>query len=242
MTSITKLVGAALLASAAMAGLMGVAYADQSVSGSVTLTSDYLFRGISQSDGNAAIQGSLDYANGTFYAGAWGSSINFGAISPVDVSPLELDLYAGVKPTTGVVSWDLGVIAYLYPNSTDLAGELDYYEAKAAASFTPGGGPLTFGGALYYSPDFTLETGTGWYGELNLGYKVNDAIALSAAYGHQDVETIGDYNTWNIGARYSIDGFLLGLTYSDSDAFDNGFTVDETTSDGRFVFSIGRAL
>lgn len=231
----------ALLAGAAIAGATSIAHAE-GFSGSVTLTSDYVFRGISQSDGNAAIQGSLDYAQGVFYAGAWGSSINFGAVGPTDLAPLELDLYAGVKPTTGPVNWDLGVIAYLYPNSTDALGEIDYYEGKVAASITPGGGPLTIGGAVYYSPEFTFETGTAWYAELNGSYAVNDALSLVAAYGHQDVEDIGDYNTWNIGARYSVAGFALGLTYSDSNAYDEGFVGDETLSDGRVTFSVGRSL
>jgi uncharacterized protein (TIGR02001 family) len=227
-----KLIGLALLASAAIAGSSSVAQAD-GFSGAVALTSDYVFRGISQSDG-AAIQGSIDYTQGIFYAGAWGSSISF--------APMELDGYFGVRPTTGPVSWDLGVVGYFYPNSSDSAGELDYYEGKAAATITPGGGPLTLGAAAYYSPDFTGETGTGWYGELNGSYAFSDAFSVSAAYGHQDVEDIGDYDTWNVGAHYAISGFSLGLTYSDSDAYDNGFIGDKTLADGRVAFSVSRSM
>src|SRR5262249_22084543 len=137
MTKIQSMIGAVLLASVALAAIGAPAQAEGSFSGSVALTSDYVFRGITQSDSNAAIQGSLDYANGSFYAGAWGSSVNFGAVGPVDLAQMELDLYAGVKPTTGPVSWDLGVIGYFYPNSTDALGEFDYYEGEAAASIKP---------------------------------------------------------------------------------------------------------
>lgn len=235
-----KIIGAAV-AAAALASLPGVAHAEPSFSGNVTLTTDYLFRGISQSDGNAAVQGGLDFSNGIFYAGAWGSSINFGATSPVDLASLELDLYAGVKPTLGPVAFDIGVIAYTYPNSTDSLGEFDYYEGKVAATLSPAEG-FSLTGAVYYSPDFTLETGTGVYAELSGSYALTDALSLVAAYGHQDVDDIGDYNTWNVGAKYAIHGFTLGLTYSDSDAFDEGFVADETLSEGRFVFSVGRAL
>lgn len=241
MKGMKKFIGAAMLAGAAIVGTSGAAHAD-GFTGSVALTTDYVFRGISQSDGSGAVQGSLDYSHGIFYAGAWGSSINFGAASPVDVSSLELDLYAGVKPTTGPVNWDLGVIGYFYPNSTDAFGELDYYEGKVAASIAPGGGPFTIGGAIYYSPDFTLETGTGVYAEINAGYAFSDAFSVSAAFGNQNVDDIGDYNTWNIGAKYVWSGFTFGATYSDSEAFDEGFVGDETLSDGRFSLSVSRSL
>lgn len=242
MKGMKKFIGAAMLAGAAIAGTAGIAQADDGFTGSVALTSDYVFRGITQSDGAAAIQGSLDYSHGIFYAGAWGSSINFGATSPTDVASMELDIYAGVKPSTGPVNWDIGLIGYFYPNSTDDLGELDYYEGKVAASISPGGGPFTIGGAIYYSPDFTLETGTGVYAEINSSYAFSDAFSVSAAFGHQDVDDIGDYNTWNIGAKYAVSGFTFGLTYSDSEAFDEGFVSDKTLANGRVSFSVSRSL
>jgi uncharacterized protein (TIGR02001 family) len=234
-----RLLGAAVAAGALLAG--GTARAEGAFSGSVTLTSDYVFRGISQSDGAAAIQGSLDYSNGIFYAGLWGSSVNFGAVGPTDLASMELDAYVGVKPTTGPVNWDLGVIGYFYPNSTDLVGEFDYYEGKVAASISPADG-FTLGAAVFYSPDFFAETGDAYYVELNGSYAFSDAFSVSAAYGNQDVDLIGDYDTWSVGAKYAYAGFTFGLTYSDSEAFDEGFVFDETLSDGRFVLSVGRAL
>jgi len=85
-------------------------------------------------------------------------------------------------------------------------------------------------------------SGTGGGGGTSVATPVTDALSISAAYGHQDVDEIGDYNTWNIGAKYALSGFTFGATYSDSDAFDNGFTFDETLSKGRFALSVSRSL
>lgn len=230
-----KLMGAAILAGATVAGV-GVANAE--ISGSVSMTSDYVFRGISQTNGGPAIQGSMDYTNGMFYAGAWGSNVDFGG-----AESMELDLYAGITPTTGPISWDLSVVGYFYPGAADAGAEFDYYEGIAGASFDVTE-QVSVGGQVAYSPEYFGETGSGMYYEINGGYAVNDALSFSAAYGVQDVDDFGDsYSTWNIGAAYAMHGFNLGLTYSDTeDALENGYVVDESNADGSLVFSIGRSL
>jgi uncharacterized protein (TIGR02001 family) len=205
-----KLLGLAALAGATIAGV-GAANAEGTVSGSVTLTTDYVFRGITQSDSNPAVQGSFDYTNGMFYAGAWASSIDFNA----DES-MELDLYVGITPTTGPVSWDLAVVGYFYPGATDAFGEYDYYEGIVGASINPVE-PLTLGAQIAYSPDFFGETGTGLYYEVNGGYAFTDMFGVSAAWGNQDVDDAGDYDTWNIGGTLALHGFDLDLRYHDTD-------------------------
>jgi uncharacterized protein (TIGR02001 family) len=204
-----KILGLALLMSTAMSAPS--ANAEGALSGTLTLTSDYLFRGISQTSGNPALQGSLDYTNGVFYAGVWGSNIDFG----LDET-LETDVYLGVRPTFGPVTLDFGVIGYFYPGSTDLFGEYDYVEGKVAASFTPVES-LTLGGALYYSPEFFGETGEAVYLEANGAYSFSEAFSISAAYGVQDVDLTGDYETWNLGAAYVVDSYKFDLRYYDTD-------------------------
>lgn len=205
-----KLMGLAMLAGATIAGA-GVANAE--VSGSVTLTSDYVFRGLSQTNGEAAIQGSFDYSEGIFYAGVWGSSVEFG----IDAA-MELDAYVGVTPTTGPVSWDLALVGYFYPDGDDAAagGELDYFEGIVGASIEPAPG-FTLGGQLAYSPEFFGETGEGFYYEVNGGYSFSDAFSVSAAWGKQDVDLTGDYDTWNIGGTFAAHGFEFDLRYHDTD-------------------------
>jgi uncharacterized protein (TIGR02001 family) len=237
-----KLMGAAILAGAAVVGA-GPAHAD-GFSGSISLTSDYVFRGISQTDGGAAIQGSLDYSQGIFSAGLWGSNVNFGATSPTSTASMELDAYIGLSPTTGPINWDLTAIGYFYPNADDSVsfnGELDYYEGIVGAS-TNLTDQFSVGAKIAYSPEYWGEYGDSLYYELNAGYAFNDAFSVSAAWGNQDVDLIDDYNTWNVGATYATNGFTFGVTYSDSDAYDNGFVGDESLANGRLVFSVGRSL
>lgn len=94
-------------------------------SASVAITSDYTFRGISQSSGDWAVQGSVDWASDLFYTGVWGSTVDFNddIVNPFtgeevsDGTSTEIDFYAGVTPSLGPVSFDLGVVYYLYPNA-----------------------------------------------------------------------------------------------------------------------------
>src|SRR5690554_1963715 len=117
MKAMKKLIGAAMLAGATVAGASvaatGVASAETSVSGNVALTSNYVWRGVQQSSGNPAIQGGFDLESDMFYAGVWGSSVEFDGA----VASSELDLYAGFTPSLGPLSLDLGVISYFYPGA-----------------------------------------------------------------------------------------------------------------------------
>jgi uncharacterized protein (TIGR02001 family) len=244
-----KLIGLALLAGAATAG---VANAEGSFSGNVALTTDYVFRGVSQSDGDIAIQGGFDYANGMFYAGTWASSIDFGLDGTV-----EVDVYGGVKPTLGPVTFDIGVIGYLYPGMTD-AVEADMWELKVGASGSPVEN-LSIYGTLYYSPDFTFtfvppnEDADGLYLEAGASYLVNDVVSISGAVGNQNVDddtyfpdglgTTDNYTTWNIGGTVNVAGFAIDLRYYDTD-MDPSFVgpSGDDTADGRAVLSLKRAL
>ena len=68
---------AAVLA-ATLGALAAPAIAEGEFSGNVTLTSDYVFRGITQTDGAPMVQGGFDYANDAFYAGVRASGVDFG--------------------------------------------------------------------------------------------------------------------------------------------------------------------
>ena len=240
MKSMKKLVGLAMLAGAVV-GASSTAQAEVELSGNVAMTSDYVFRGISQTDASPAIQGGFDLGAGMFYAGVWGSSVDFKGYSD-ESATMELDLYAGITPSTGPVDWDLGVIGYFYPSADDDLN-FDFYELYAAPSFAITDA-FGVGAALSYSPEFFGDTGEGLYVEINGSYAVTDALSLSAAFGNQDVDDIGDYDTWNIGASYAVAGFDLGLTYVDTEGADDPSTwgLSETLTDGRIVFSIGRSL
>ena len=211
-------------------------------SGNVAPTSDYVFRGISQSAENPAIQGGFDFTDNQFYAGTWASSIDFGTDASGDhgAADLELDVYVGVRPTLGPVSLDVGVIGYLYPGSTNDFGNYDYWEGYAKASVAPTA-HTTLGVAAYYSPDFTNESGNAWYVEANGSAALNDDLSVSGAVGYQTVDTpifagADSYTTWNAGATYTTHGFAFDLRYVGTD-LDNLPIADD-----RVVFTIKRAL
>lgn len=239
-----KFVGAAI---AAGATIIGTGAANAEVSANVSLTTDYVFRGVSLSDNDPAIQGGFDWSNDSFYAGVWGSSIPNGT---------EIDVYAGFTPTLGPVTLDIGVIGYFYPGAQDDDAEFDYFELLLGAerSVTE---QFTIGGAVYFTDENYGETGEAVYYEINATYAMSDALALSGAYGNQSIEDAdgedggavteeSDYNTWNLGATYAFHGFSLDFRYHDTD-IDAGsdienYTLGPASYDEAFVFTIGREL
>lgn len=239
-----KALWAALMAGTAMTAATSAAQAETTFSGNVALTSDYVFRGISQSDSDIAVQGGFDAANGMFYGGAWASSIDFGLDGTV-----EVDLYAGVKPVLGPVTFDFGVIGYFYPGLDD-SFNADMVEFKAGASFAPIE-KVSLGATVFYSPEFTFSTGeAAYYIEGVASFAVTDKFSLSGAVGHQDVDQVGyfggteeAYTTWNLGGAYSAFGFGIDLRYFDTD-FDTdlvGPSGDAVTEE-RVVLTLKRAL
>ena len=199
------------------------------VTGNVALTTDYVFRGVSQTDESPAIQGGFDAAFGNtgFYAGAWASNINFGTGG----SNLELDLYGGYKFALGPVAMDVGVLGYFYPGASDDAAELDYYEAYAKPSIALTD-QFTLGGGVYWSPEFTGESGDGLYVEVNGAYVVSPELTFSGAVGQQQVDAAGFF----AGDTYSAMGLGFDLRYVATDV-DNVSIYDD-----RVIFTIKRAM
>jgi uncharacterized protein (TIGR02001 family) len=239
-----KFIGAAIAAGATIAG---VGTANAEVSGNISLTSDYVFRGVSLTDNDPAIQGGFDWSNDSFYAGVWASSLLEGS---------EFDLYAGYTPSIGPVTFDLGVIGYFYPGANDDDEELDYYELLLGAEWALND-QFSLGGKVYYTDENYGETGEATYYEINGTYAFSEALEFTAAYGNQsigdadgedgvDVTDESDYNTWNLGATYAFHGFSLDFRYHDTD-IDAGsdieyYTYGPSSYDESFVFTIGREL
>ncbi len=247
------LVGAGLLAATPATAQ------ETSISGNAAITTDYVFRGLSQTGENAAIQGGADLTHGPFYVGAWASNIDFEELGAG--SGIELDLYGGVRHELGPVTLDVGAIGYFYPGVTDIQagggvdGELDYFEGYVKASTSPTDA-WSVGAAAYYSPEFTGETGEAYYVEANTSYALNDVFALSGALGYQSIDDVSGvfpgsfsdaYVNWNAGVTYSAYGFGFDIRYfgTDIDASDDlisqAFTT-EARADDRIVFTIRRAL
>ena len=155
----TTAIAASLLASIA-ASQSAVA----EVSGNVALTSNYIWRGFTQNMEDPAIQGGFDYEASGFYAGVWGSSVDFGG----DEST-EVDLYGGYSFDVGPVGLDFGVIAYKYFGGAEATG--DFEELYAGAS-------LAGFGLTYYSGLDDADDNI----ELSYGYDFT-GVSLALTYG-----------------------------------------------------------
>lgn len=126
------------------------------VSGSVALTSDYRFRGVSQSDQEVALQGGITVSHDSgAYLGAWGSNLaGWGTFGGAN---LELDLIAGYKAKlSDSATLDVGAVWYMYPGGAD---ETDFVEPYAKLTGTSG--PVTLTAGIAYAP--SQEALGRWY-------------------------------------------------------------------------------
>lgn len=257
--SVVKLFGVSALALVAMTGVaLADGYAGSikdapakperefTYSFSMTGTSDYVFRGISQSSNDPALQGAVNIGYGIFYAGIWGSNVDFwSTVEPNEHANVEIDYYAGVKPTWGPATFDFGVLWYTYPG---FANKSDVVELKAGVSgevFKS----LTASAALYYSPDYNgLEY---FVYEGTLAYALPQvwifSPTLSGTIGKYDwdkpsANSVYDYTYWNVGLTLAVDKIAFDLRYWDTDASSSIGSLDcfggtASTCGERFVAS-----
>ena len=168
-----------------------------SVSANVSFASDYIWRGMTQSDG-PAIQGGFDYeAESGFYAGIWGSNVNFN-----DGAGSELDYYFGYGFELGSVGVDLGYVAFDYPDNTE---GLDFEEIVVGLSYGDLG--LTFALGQDGAPDYT---------------EVSYSLAgFDFAYGEYD-----EYgNNFIISKGFACGSYDCAVAYTDFS--DEGYGADE---------------
>jgi uncharacterized protein (TIGR02001 family) len=205
------------------AGLMLAGNASAEVSGSVTVVSDYLFRGVTQTNENPALQGGVTWNHDSgFYAGAWGSSISWLSDADPDVSSqVELDGFVGYAADFGDsgVGYDVGANYYWYPGDypagfTD-ADTLELYfglsykflSAKYWYSVTD----------LFGIPDSDGSTNL----DLAASWDFAEGWSGTATVGKQWVKGVGGTGTyafWKVGVDKSFDnGLGIGVSYNDND-------------------------
>ena len=161
------------------------------------VTTQYVSRGARQSDG-FAVQGYIEPSYDMFYAGIWASNIGPTVLGTTDT--VEIDLYAGIRPTFGNLSLDLGYAHYLYNVSGTVGGEI-YGKASYAFNDT-----FTAGVELYQDV-WNNQT----YGVVNAEVALPYDFKLSAALG--DNFTTGNVD-WNAGIAYTFaDTVTLDLRY-----------------------------
>lgn len=228
-------------------------------SANIGLVSNYVFRGITQTKDNLALQGGLDYAHESgFYAGIWGSNVSWiigsGATGNADI---ELDTYAGFKNNfAGDFSYDVGFVRYNYPGSyappatyakadtDEIYGSIGYKWISAKYSYSLGQF-LTVPGA----------SGTS-YLEANVSYPVGETgVTLIAHYGRQKYKgafadnlaangNTATYSDYKLGVSKDFSGNVLGLAYSNTNARKGGYYTYNGKDWGRdaVVLSLTRSF
>ena len=210
------------------------------VTANASASSNYIWRGLTQTANEAAVQGGIDYSHESgFYAGTWASNVNYGAD---DVYSYEHDVYFGFSGESDALAYDFGYLYYNY----DSEAEFDF--AEIYGSLGMGGFSLTvyllahteadesdeidqdfgFGKASYTSLDYGMEI----LNETELGFHVGYHQG-DFAEAFNGVEGYVDY-----GVSISKDGFSFAVTGTDlddagADAYDNdalkftvGYSVD----------------
>jgi uncharacterized protein (TIGR02001 family) len=159
--------------------------------------SQYRYRGIAQTKGDAALQGGVDYANANgFYLGAWGSTIKWikeaGIAAPADAKgPVELDIYGGYKFEAAGIAYDVGYLRYEYvgntynkisgnvnANTDEVYGAATYgvFTAKYSYAFSDLFGTANSKGSAYVDLSATLDLGEGYSLVPHVGHqKVSNA-------------------------------------------------------------------
>jgi uncharacterized protein (TIGR02001 family) len=153
-------------------------------SANIGATSNYVWRGVSQTDDAAAVSGGLDYAHEKgFYAGTWASNVDFD-----DDTTAEVDVYGGFANELDMgLGYDLGVIYYWYPGAND---DLDFTEIYGSLSY----GPVT--GGINFTVDKEASGGNtnDVYYHLGAGFDVAETWSIGGTVGYYDFDGGGDYS------------------------------------------------
>ena len=208
---------------------------DFTFTANVGIFSQYVFRGVSQTNEKPALQGGLDLSHKSgFYVGTWGSNISWISDADPRVSAsLEWDIYGGYKGSLPAdFGYDLGVMYYYYPgsypsgftkpNTLELYAGLSWKFLSLKYSYSADN--KTFG--------FPDSRGSDYW-DLSANYdvvdKVNDAIGKVTLMGHVGRQRFKhssdfDYTDWKLGASVDVYGVTLGVFYTDTNAKEEFYT------------------
>ncbi|WP_275100372.1 TorF family putative porin [Sedimenticola hydrogenitrophicus] len=196
----------------------GLALAEGPISGNVALTSDYVWRGTSQTDNGPAIQGGFDYAHASgFYVGVWGSNVDFKSDANV-----ELDLYGGYSTELGNgLGVDVGVIHYDYPSESNL----NFEEVYLGLSYD------FLSAKVSHDPD---NDNTYW--EAGADFALPQDFSLGLHVGYTDPDAGNEVTDWKVAVGKSAFGVDFELAYTDTDSDNNSL------ADGRGIFTVSKSF
>src|SRR5262245_40897923 len=224
-----------VLASALIAGLALPGQADDkklTLSATTYVATDYMFRGISNTNQHPEATAEFDVLYGIFYAGMWGSNTAYG-------DNIEIDYYAGLTPNWGNVTFNFAALWYSYPGSPGGIETFDvsYLELKAAAAYTTG--QWTFGIGDWWSPDNFQVFGESNAIEGSVAYAFKGKLfnffspTVSGILGFQSYEDVAsDYTYWNAGLTLGfMDHYSFDIRYWDTDYSKTECSINSANAD-----------
>lgn len=163
--------------------------------GSIGGVSNYVWRGATQSAGNAAVQGSIGIEHGGIYANAWGSQVDYN-----DDTKAEFDLTAGYSNNIKMLSYDVGYVRYSYAGD-----DVDFGDDAHEVYFGLGLGPIS--GTIYRD----IDNDSNYYaGALSVNEIVELPIDISGFLG-RNADSMMDAG---VSVSKNINGFEVGYTYT----------------------------
>lgn len=246
MTVSKKIAGAVAAVALSLGAMTATAQAEDKLGYTVSIVgvSDYMFRGISFTEEDPAFQPFVEFTYNIFYLDFWGSNIDSGSYGP-----WELDMYLGMRPVTGPISWDFAIWYYQYGSQAKGPGalsseDLDYVEFKAAGTVSP----LTNTSVTltaYYAPDQDAASAETWSFDALVAYTLPTVgpftPTISGQVGWFGADFAGggyfqgeanEYWYWNGGVKLTVDKFFMDLRYWDTE-------LNADFADERFVFTAG---
>lgn len=193
--------------------------------GNFTLASDYVFRGISQTQHKPAVQGGFDYSHASgLYAGTWASNVDW--VGTKANNSMEWDFYAGYKGGfADDFTYDVGMLKYYYTGSNVAGPTPDTLEAYVSVGWKF----IT----LKYNhvvSEYIFAWGDqnggnrnnrgSGYLDLSANYDLGDGWGIQGHIGHQTIKNYSNasYTDWKLGVTKDVGFGVVGLAYTDTNA------------------------
>lgn len=206
--------------------------ASAQVTGNMTITSDYRFRGISQTQNAPAIQGGVDYSNASgLYVGNWNSSVSSQLYT--NGAGMESDLYAGFKKEVMKdVTVDVGSMNYFYPRATNSTSStnFDTNELYAGVSYKD---LITAKYSQSLSDYFgTANSKNSSYTQADVAMPIAGKLVAVAHVGRTNVNRSAtlNYTDYNVGVVYDLQGWAIGAKYYTNTSKGSGFETGNTVN------------
>jgi uncharacterized protein (TIGR02001 family) len=215
-----------LIAALAVSAITTSAMAEVEVSANMGATSNYIWRGMTQTNNSAAIQGGFDVDFGQgLYLGTWGSNVSW---TNDNDNSFEADFYGGYAGEAGGIGFDIGAIQYAYPNVTDAN---NFAEVYLGLSKDFGSG---FGVSGMYSKGVKAPTGATKVDDWTVGATTGLGMDVELALNYGDYDTVG--TRYSAGLSKSFGKFDVDVTYHD-------FTADAGgTDEDNIVVTLGTSF